>query len=199
MSLGLGSQPHTGQLRRCLAHAVPPRWDVGGQSRFCFHGFPLVRHHNGWKTFPYLLLCQQGVVHDQEEALYLQGLSEDNHRHCSQHGVGHAGLIGVAQADRYPLGLAVYKLAVLPCHCCSSAGGICWCSLSTPSTTSANHLPNLPSSCAWLWSVRAARLPEWWKKQVLTLRWMSSPTSLIRTLLCPAHSLQGQGKQVVLC
>ena len=43
----------------------------------------------------------------------------------AQHGVGHAGLIDVAQAGWDRLGLALYKLAELPCHCCSSASSIC--------------------------------------------------------------------------
>lgn len=56
MSLGLGSQPHMGWLRRCLAHGVLPQWNSRGQRNLCFHGVPLVCHHNGWKTFPHLLL-----------------------------------------------------------------------------------------------------------------------------------------------
>lgn len=83
-------------------------------------------------------------MHNQQEALHLQGLSEDNHRHWSWHGVGHTGPIDVARTGQDPLGLALYKLAELPCRCCSLVSGICWCSLSKPFTTKANHLPHSP-------------------------------------------------------
>lgn len=73
-------------------HAVLPQWDSRGQRSLCFHGVPLVFHHNGWKTLPHLLLPQRGAIHNQQEALDLWGLSEDNHRHQSQHRVGHAAL-----------------------------------------------------------------------------------------------------------
>lgn len=69
-----------------MAHAVPPWWDAGGQSRLCFHGVPQPHNDNGWKTFPHLRLPQQGVVPSQQEALFLQGLLEDNFTTPAQRG-----------------------------------------------------------------------------------------------------------------
>lgn len=186
-----------GWLRRCLAHAVPPQWDSGGQSRLCFHGVPPMHHHNGWKTFLHLL-PQWEVVHNQQETFYLWGLSEDSHRHGSQHGVRHASLTDFALVGQDALGLAPYKLAELAWHCCSSANGICWCSLSKPFTINANHLlhsplKQLPLGCRAYNQVRYLHSGNHRSSKVDI-----QPLSLVKTLLYPAGYSQGQKKQMVL-
>jgi len=129
--------------------------------------------------------------------LYLWGLSEDNHRHWSRHGVGDTGLIDVAELAGTLWGW----------HCARQqnyrATAVLQQATYADALSQSHSLQRQPSAslttqaaAAWRRSVQASRLPEWQKLQIFTLKWTSSPSSLVKTLLCSACYLQGQRKQM---